>query len=144
MTMFSHNTQQATPLVDNKVRNKLIAGYDFWLITSLLLIISVGLIMVTSASISAVALPSPKGFGDPLHYFRSQGQSIILGLFLMLMFLKMPIYYLQTSSRILLFVAIALLGLTIFPGIGKEVNGSMRWIEFGYYNLFCWLPCSSS
>ena len=124
--MFDQNRQQAT-LASKSYRPILIVGYDFWLVSSLVLIISIGLIMVTSASISA----ADKDFGDPLYYFWNQGQSIILGLFLILFFLKMPILYLQTLSRVLLIVAIALLVLTLIPGLGKEVNGSMRWIQLG-------------
>ena len=124
--MFDQNKQQAT-LASKSYRPILIAGYDFWLVSSLVLIISIGLIMVTSASISA----ADKDFGDPLYYFRNQGQSIILGLLLILFFLKMPILYLQTLSRVSLIVAIALLVLTLIPGLGKEVNGSMRWIQIG-------------
>ena len=124
--MFDQNRQQAT-LASKGRRPILIAGYDFWLVSSLVLIISIGLIMVATASISA----ADKEFGDPLYYFWNQGQSIILGLFLILFFLKMPILYLQTLSRVLLIVAIALLVLTLIPGLGKEVNGSMRWIQLG-------------
>ena len=124
--MFDQNRQQAT-LASKGHRPTLIAGYDFWLVSSLVLIISIGLIMVATASISA----ADKDFGDPLYYFWNQGQSIILGLFLILFFLKMPILYLQTLSRVLLIVAIALLVLTLIPGLGKEVNGSMRWIQLG-------------
>ena len=124
--MFDQNRQQAT-LASKGRRPILIAGYDFWLVSSLVLIISIGLIMVATASISA----ADKDFGDPLYYFWNQGQSIILGLFLILFFLKMPILYLQTLSRVLLIVAIALLVLTLIPGLGKEVNGSMRWIQLG-------------
>ena len=124
--MFDQNRQQAT-LASKGHRPILIAGYDFWLVSSLVLIISIGLIMVATASISA----ADKDFGDPLYYFWNQGQSIILGLFLILFFLKMPILYLQTLSRVLLIVAIALLALTLIPGLGKEVNGSMRWIQLG-------------
>ena len=43
----------------------------------------------------------------------------------------MPILYLQTLSRVSLIVSIALLVLTLIPGLGKEVNGSMRWIQLG-------------
>lgn len=124
--MFDQSRQQAT-LASKGRRPILIAGYDFWLVSSLVLIISIGLIMVATASISA----ADKEFGDPLYYFWNQGQSIILGLFLILFFLKMPILYLQTLSRVLLIVAIALLVITLIPGLGKEVNGSMRWIQLG-------------
>ncbi|MGC3541232.1 FtsW/RodA/SpoVE family cell cycle protein, partial [Pseudomonas aeruginosa] len=35
----------------------------------------------------------------------------------------------------LLLVAFGLLVLVITPGIGREVNGSMRWIGFGLFNM---------
>ena len=124
--MFEQRKQQAT-LTSEGRRSFLIAGYDFWLVCCLFLIITIGLIMVASASISA----ADKYFSEPLYYFWNQGQSVIIGLFLVLLFLKMPILYLRTLSRVLLLVAITLLVLTVLPGVGKEVNGSMRWIQLG-------------
>ena len=124
--MFEQRKQQAT-LASEGRRSFLIAGYDFWLVCCLFLIITIGLIMVASASISA----ADKYFSEPLYYFWNQGQSVIIGLFLVLLFLKMPILYLRTLSRVLLLVAITLLVLTVLPGVGKEVNGSMRWIQLG-------------
>jgi len=124
--MFEQRKQQAT-LTSEGRRSFLIAGYDFWLVCCLFLIITIGLIMVASASISA----ADKYFSEPLYYFWNQGQSVIMGLFLVLLFLKMPILYLRTLSRVLLLVAITLLVLTVLPGVGKEVNGSMRWIQLG-------------
>tara|TARA_B100000586_G_scaffold3867_1_gene2625 strand:+ start:5951 stop:7168 length:1218 start_codon:yes stop_codon:yes gene_type:complete len=125
-TMFEQRRQQAT-LSSQDSRLPLIAGYDFWLVCSLFLIILIGSVMVASATISH----ADKYFSDPLYYFWNQGQSIILGLFLVVLFLKIPILHLQTLSRVLLIVAITLLTLTLIPGIGKEVNGSMRWIQLG-------------
>ena len=124
--MFEQRKQQATLTTEGR-RSFLIAGYDFWLVCCLFLIITIGLIMVASASISA----ADKYFSEPLYYFWNQGQSVIIGLFLVLLFLKMPILYLRTLSRVLLLVAITLLVLTVLPGVGKEVNGSMRWIQLG-------------
>ena len=124
--MFEQRKQQAT-LTSEGRRPLLVAGYDFWLVCCLFLIITIGLIMVASASISA----ADKYFSEPLYYFWNQSQSIIMGLFLVLLFLKMPILYLRTLSRVLLLVAITLLVLTVIPGVGKEVNGSMRWIQLG-------------
>ena len=124
--IFEKHKQQAI-LSQQGRRPLLMANYDFWLVCSLFLIISIGLIMVASATISY----ADKYFSDPLHYFWNQGQSIILGLLLIVCFLKIPTLYLQKMSRLLLIVAIALLIFTLIPGIGKEVNGSMRWIQLG-------------
>ena len=101
--MFEQRKQQAT-LTSEGRRPLLVAGYDFWLVCCLFLIITIGLIMVASASISA----ADKYFSEPLYYFWNQSQSIIMGLFLVLLFLKMPILYLRTLSRVLLLVAITL------------------------------------
>ena len=123
--MIFEKRRQQTILSQQARRPLLIASYDFWLVCSLFLIISIGLIMVASATISY----ADKYFSDPLHYFWNHGQSIILGLLLIVCFLKIPTLYLQKMSRLLLIVAIALLTFTLIPGIGKEVNGSMRWIQ---------------
>ena len=125
--MLKKHRKQAT-LSSQGYKPLLVAGYDFWLVCSLFLMIFIGSIMVASATISH----ADKYFSDPLYYFWNQGQSIILGLFLTLFFLKIPILYLQSLSRVLLIVAITLLILTLIPGIGKEVNGSMRWIQLGH------------
>ena len=125
--MMLEKHRQQTILSQQGHRPSSMSSYDFWLVFSLILIISIGLVMVASATTSY----ADKYFSDPLHYFWNQGQSIILGLLLIVCFLKIPTLYLQKMSRLLLIVAIALLIFTLIPGIGKEVNGSMRWIQLG-------------
>ena len=68
--------QQATVPSHYHVKNKLIAGYDLWLMGISLLILCIGLVMVASASISI----SAKEFNDPLHYFWRQGIAATMGL----------------------------------------------------------------
>jgi len=125
--MILKQRRQHKKLLQQDCRPLPMVGYDLWLVSSFFLIISIGLIMVASATISY----ADKYFSDPLYYFWNQGQSIILGLLLLACFLKIPTLYLQKMSRLLLIVAIALLTFTLIPGIGKEVNGSMRWIQLG-------------
>lgn len=129
--MGSVRQQQATLSAHYHLQNKLIGGYDFWLMSISLLIISFGLIMVATASISI----SAKEFGDPLYYFWRQGFAALIGLSFGLIILKIPMFVWQTISPYLLIVAIVLLVVIFIPGLGKEVNGSMRWIKLGSFTL---------
>lgn len=87
--MSGRRKQQATLSSHYHVRHKLVAGYDLWLMGISLLIICIGLIMVASASISI----SAKEFNDPLHYFWRQGFAVTIGLFLVLIILKIPMRF---------------------------------------------------
>ena len=114
-------------LEKNKKEIMTLGGYDYYLVVLFLIMVSIGLVMVASASISN----AEEVFNNPFYYFFNQGLSVFLGLIFLLLFLKIPTSYLQTSSRVLLFTSIALLVFTLIPGVGKEVNGSTRWIELG-------------
>ena len=104
--------QQATVPSHYHVKNKLIAGYDLWLMGISLLILCIGLVMVASASISI----SAKEFNDPLHYFWRQGFAATMGLSFALIILKIPMRFWEVVSVPLLMVAIFLLILILIPG----------------------------
>ena len=129
--MSARYKQQATLASHYHVTNKLVAGYDLWRMGIALLILCIGLIMVASASISI----SAKEFGDPLHYFWRQGFAAVIGLSLAFVILKIPMSFWEFVSLPLLIGAIFLLVLILVPGIGKEVNGSMRWVQLGPFAL---------
>ncbi len=129
--MSYRQKQQATRASHYHVKNKLFAGYDLWLMGISLLIICIGLIMVASASISI----SAKEFDDPLHYFWRQGVSALIGLSMAIVILKIPLRFWETISVSLLLIAVFMLFLVLIPGVGKEVNGSMRWIQLGPFAL---------
>ena len=129
--MSIRHKQQATLASHYHVKNKLIAGYDLWLMGISLLIICIGLVMVASASVSI----SAKEFNDPLHYFWRQGIAALIGLSFAIIILKIPMRLWETVSVPLLVITLVMLLLVLIPGIGKEVNGSMRWIKFGPFSL---------
>lgn len=129
--MLARRKQQATLAAHYHVKNKLIAGYDLWLMGVALLILGIGLVMVASASISIAA----KEFGDPLHYFWRQGIAALIGLTFAIVILKIPMRLWEVLSVPLLIVGVAVLLFVLVPGIGKEVNGSMRWIKLGPFSF---------
>ena len=101
----------------------------------LLLVISIlltlGLLMMTSAS---VEIASSK-YGDPFFHFKRQIIFAGMGLFGMLITLHIPMKIWRDLSWFSLMMSFALLLLVLVPGVGYAVNGSMRWIDLGLFNL---------
>jgi len=85
--------------------------------------------MVTSASINLA-----QSSHYPSFYFSfRQGVYILGGMTLTLVAMATPQKYIERSSSYALFIAIALLFIVLL--IGKEVNGSIRWLPLGLINL---------
>jgi cell division protein FtsW len=101
--------------------------YDAWLMGSFAILACLGLVMVASASISL----ADRSFHAPLHYFSRQLFSVGLGLFLAFLTMKCPLRLWERASIFLLFIAILLLALVLVPGLGRQVNGSVRWLRLG-------------
>ncbi len=105
--------------------------YDLYLIGLALFLVGLGLIMVASASVSV----ADRSFLDPLHYFWRQSIAAVLGLAMSFIIIHTPLVIWQQCSVAILMIGIFLLVLVLIPGIGREVNGSMRWISIGPFNL---------
>lgn len=96
-----------------------------------LLLMGMGLIMMTSASIEI----ANSTYGDPLYFFKRQLFFMCLGLFCMLVTAHIDMTLWYRASAFLLIVAIVLLVLVLIPGVGTVVNGSARWIDLRVYRL---------
>jgi cell division protein FtsW len=84
----------------------------------------VGLIMVTSASVTLAARD-----GDPFFFLERQLIFSGVGACLAFIAVRLPTQIWERLSFILLIAAIALLALVLIPGIGHAVNGSRRWLR---------------
>jgi len=105
--------------------------YDAWLITVILFLIGLGLIMVLSSSVTI----ADRHFNDPLYYFWRQIISVSIGLSLAFIALKLPMSVWHKISVPLLLLGFIFLLMVLIPGVGREVNGSLRWIEIGPFAL---------
>ena len=105
--------------------------YDAQLIIAVLALVGLGLVMVASASISIAA----RELGDPLYYFWRQSVYVAISLVLMLVATRIPLQIWRSLSPVLLGVGALMLVLVFIPGVGREVNGSMRWVSLGPFNL---------
>ncbi|MFQ5659098.1 MAG: putative lipid II flippase FtsW [Gammaproteobacteria bacterium] len=105
--------------------------YDFWLISTVLFIIFFGLIIVASSSITI----ADRLYGEPLHFFWRQAIAVVLGLVFACVIIWIPLIFWERISIYLLLLGTFLLILVLVPGMGNEVNGSLRWINFGPVSL---------
>lgn len=105
--------------------------YDIWLIGGAFALLCVGLIMVVSTSVSIAEHRDL----TQLYYFKRQLFSAILGITGAIVLTRTPLSYFEQWSTVVLFVAIAFLIAVLIPGLGHEVNGSMRWLGFGFFTI---------
>ncbi len=122
-----YRPQQAIPRSYLSATNDLFRPYDAWLMTVIFLLIGLGLVMVASSSIAI----ADRQFHEPLHYFWRQMFSVTIGLSFIIAALKTPLSVWDFLSVPLLVLGLLLLLLVLIPGIGREVNGSTRWIDVG-------------
>lgn len=104
---------------------------DIPIFCSALLILGVGLLMVTSASM----VISEQQFGTPFHFLMRQLIHVSIGVVISFFVLRIDLNQWQRSGFIWLGLSIALLVLVLVPGIGRHVNGSVRWIYLGPISL---------
>lgn len=99
------------------------------LLLTTMLLLTFGLLMMTSASVEIAA----SRYGDPLYFLKRQLIFASVGAALMFTLMRVPIEIWNRLSWLLLFGAYAMLILVLLPGIGREVNGSTRWIDLGFF-----------
>jgi cell division protein FtsW len=103
-----------------------------WVTVALVMAISLlGLVMVTSASISIASEQN----GQPFLYLQRQLLLTGIGFVAAALVFCVRTDWLDKASLPLLIVAAALLLLVLIPGIGHSVNGSRRWIRLAGFNM---------
>jgi len=103
------------------------SAYDGWFLFAAVSLVGMGLIMVTSASLSYA-----EGMGLPAWYFALRHAIYLMaGIVFCFAATTIPVSTWQWLSIPLLIVTTSLLALLLVPGISREVNGSIRWLFLG-------------
>ena len=118
---------------DVKLRAPL-AEYDQTLVWTTVLLLGLGLVMVYSASIAIAEGSRATGY-QPGYYLARHAVFVAVGAAAAVVCFQIPLRLWQQAAPILFLFGAALLILVLIPGIGREINGSQRWIPLYFVNL---------
>lgn len=106
-------------------------GVDRLLLFSVAGLLGLGMVMVFSTTVvsgtQSLAVSSEAILRHWMH--------ICVGGVLLTAIANVPIAWLQKASKPVLLTGFLLLISVLFPGIGREVNGSLRWIDLGILRI---------
>ncbi|PCJ31622.1 MAG: putative lipid II flippase FtsW [Gammaproteobacteria bacterium] len=105
--------------------------FDRNLMLIVMTILALGLVMVGSASINNAA----DKLGQPFFYFNRQVIFAVIGIMIAWTISSIRLSVWQQNAPALLMIGVILLILVLIPGIGREVNGSKRWLPLGPVNV---------
>lgn len=106
-------------------------GIDGQLLLAVLVLASMGLVMIASASVNFAA----DTYGDALYFVKRHLVFMLLGVGLAVAVLQVPSHLWYRFRMPLLAVTVLLLIAVLLPGVGRRVNGSQRWIPIGPLTL---------
>ncbi len=95
---------------------------------NVLALVGVGVVMVFSSSAISVL---PGSDVDPFVFIKRHLLFLGLGLVAMTILARVDYHVLQRFAKPIYILGLALLVLTLVPGIGTRFNGASRWIRFG-------------
>ncbi len=110
------------------------SNYDQMLLWVTFILLGLGLVMVYSASIAMAE--ADKAVGHQSTYFLiRQAIFIVIGLVAGFVSFQVPITWWQKMAPYLFLTGLFLLILVLIPHVGRNVNGSQRWLSLVVINL---------
>ena len=104
---------------------------DMYVLTAVLLLLAIGWLMVYSASLSV----AERSVTSPYHFIFRHSAHVTAGLLMMALVSRLRSNMLMKLGPMFLVAGIVLLILVLIPGIGSKINGSVRWINFGFTSV---------
>ncbi len=112
------------------MKKNILPPVDRYLLWTVLLILAAGLLSISSAS----AVLSFQRYGNNYYYLlRQVAFGAVPGLIFMYLFSRMDYHKWQRLAPLMVFAGIGMLIAVLIPGIGFEVGGASRWINFGSF-----------
>jgi cell division protein FtsW len=121
----------ATMSYGMRARERMPFAWDSLTLGLVAALLLVGLIMVTSASMSIAA----RDMGDPFYFLERQFIFTLAGVAFAWMMTRIPTELWDKYGLGLLLLGLLLLVLVLIPGLGARVNGARRWLRIGVLNF---------
>lgn len=116
------------------VPSRAIPDFDAPLAWVALALLALGLVMVYSASIATAEASRHTAY--QAHYFLARhGAYLVVSMVIGLAAFQIPMRAWQGMAPYLFVFGVALLVLVLLPGVGREVNGSRRWLPLMFVNF---------
>ena len=109
-------------------------AWDPTLAWTALLLLALGVVMVYSSSIAMAEASRHTGY-RPWYFLARHAAFVAVGLAAAFVAFQVPMKAWQKLAPYLFLAGAALLVLVLIPGIGKNVNGSRRWLSLGAFNV---------
>ena len=126
--MIAASARQASPSGAGRAR---LPRMDYLLLFAVMALAALGLVMVASASITL----ADRELGQPFYYALRQAIYIGAGVLLGMGVYRLRLAVVEQAGLLLLLTAFALLLAVLVPGVGTQVNGSVRWLNTGLFRL---------
>ncbi len=117
-----------------KAPRRVMMDYDNVLAWVVIALLSIGLVMVYSASIATAEAGKFTGY-QPTYFLVRHALFILVGLIAGVIVFQVPTQTWQNLAPYLFLFGVVLLLLVLIPGVGKSVNGSRRWLSLFVINL---------
>lgn len=111
-----------------------IAEFDYAVVSIAGLLLGLGLLMVYSSSI-AIAEGGRFTGNQPTYYLLRHGLFLFVGLAAGFICFQFPLNVWEQAAPYLFCLGVLLLALVLIPGVGRQINGSQRWLSMGLFNL---------
>lgn len=108
--------------------------WDASLAWAALLLLALGLVMVYSSSIAMAEASQQTGFRS-WYFLARHAAFVAIGLLAALVAFQVPMKAWQKLAPHLFIAGVVLLALVLIPGVGRNVNGSRRWLGLGVFNV---------
>jgi cell division protein FtsW len=111
-----------------------VAEYDAALVWCTIVLLGLGIVMVYSSSIAIAEGGRGTGY-QPTYFLLRHTFFVAIAVVFSVVAFQVPTRLWQQAAPYMFIVALVLLMFVLVPGIGREVNGSRRWISLYVANL---------
>ncbi|GGF82766.1 stage V sporulation protein E [Paenibacillus aceti] len=104
---------------------------DFWLLASILSLLTIGIVMVYSAG----SVLGFHDYGDSFYFVKRQALFAVLGLVAMFFMMNLDYRLLKRYAKLGLIVCFCLLVIVLIPGIGVVRGGARSWLGISSFGI---------